>query len=398
LSSGERRRAVIAGALVGRPSLLLLDEPMSGLDPLARREFAAIIRCLRLEAGMGIVLVCHSLEEALSVADRLVVMDRGTIVFDGNRADLIRHSDSFPRWGLTLPVGLQFLEALRCSQTGVGGRGTEDSGRRLPPSPPIPDPRPPDGISPLHRLDPRTKFIAGLVLTAGLFAAGSYLPLLSLAFFAAFLCWLSRFPLRSAIGSLKPILLVLAGASFLHLFASQGPYYAELGPLRLSQPGLVEAGLVDLRLATIMILAALLTWTTSPMAMAEGVERLLSPLARIGVPIRDLSLMVGIALRFVPTLKAELQRLVKVQAARGVDFSQGNLIRRARKLAPLVIPLIVTTMERSDELAIAMESRCYNGQVRSRFYQLRLTGLDVAILIGCLVFLAGLLAASRQGL
>ncbi|MDO8670008.1 MAG: energy-coupling factor transporter ATPase [Dehalococcoidia bacterium] len=397
LSGGERRRAAIAGALVGCPSILLLDEPMSGLDPLARLELAAIIRSLRAEAGMGIVLVSHSLEEALSVADRLIVMDRGTIAFDGSPDDLFRQAESLTRWGLQLPIVFQFVESLRESEKGFRGLGSGVGGRALPSLLPTPDPRPLVVTSTLHRLDPRTKLLVGLTLTAGLFAANTYPPLLALALVAPLLCRLSRYPLMSVLGSLRPILMVLVGASFLHLFASPGPYYAEFGPFKLSQPGVAEAGMVDLRLASFMIIAALLTWTTSPMAMAEGVERLLSPLARFGVPIRDLSMMVGIALRFVPTLTSELQRLVKVQSARGVDFSQGGLIRRARKLAPLVIPLIITTMERSDELAIAMESRCYSGQVRSRFYQLRFTGLDFVILAGCLVYLSGLLVASRFG-
>ncbi|MBI2864081.1 MAG: ATP-binding cassette domain-containing protein [Chloroflexi bacterium] len=386
LSGGERRKVAIAGALVASPSLLLMDEPMSGLDPLARREFVATIRRLRLEADMGVVVVTHSLAEAMAVADRVMVLEQGTVVLDSS-------PDELSQW---LVAGGQSAGVRRWGS--LSDPAATDLCPRTPdPKPLTPNPQPlllgqmVPGNSLLHSLDPRAKFLASLVLTAGFFLAGTYPPLLALSLVTALLCASSRLSLRSVIGSLRPILLTVVGASVLHLFASPGPYLVALGPVKISQAGLAEAGMVDLRLASFVVIAALMSWTTSPTALAEGLERLLSPLNRLKVPVGDLAMMVGIALRFVPTLVTEMQRLMKAQRARGVDFSQGSLPRRLRKLAPLVIPLIVSTMERGEELAVAMESRCYDGRRRSRFYRLQLTGMDAGVVLGSVGLVTGLL-------
>ncbi|TAK31044.1 MAG: energy-coupling factor transporter transmembrane protein EcfT [Chloroflexota bacterium] len=243
----------------------------------------------------------------------------------------------------------------------------------------------------LHRLDPRTKFLVGLMLTTGLFAAGTFPSLLILTGLVALLCGLSRLPLKSIVQSLRPIMMVVAATSLLHLIGSPEPSLVEFGPVKLSQSGLEEAGMVSLRLASILVTAALISWTTAPMAMADGLERMLSPLCRVGIPVREIAVMVGIALRFVPTLVSELQRLMKAQAARGVDISGGSPLRRARDLALLVIPLIVATMERADELSVAMESRCYPGRTRSRFRQLQMTAMDAGVLVLCFSLVAGVL-------
>lgn len=247
----------------------------------------------------------------------------------------------------------------------------------------------------LHRLDPRTKLLCSAIVTAGLFTTNTYQSLLVLAVLAALLCAVAQLPPRQVARSLRPMLAIIVGASFLHLFASPGPYLFELGPLKLSQPGLVEAGLVDLRLSTVLVIGVLLSSTTSPMALAQGLELLLSPLARFGLPIYELATMVSIAFRFVPTFFSELEKLTKAQAARGVDFSTGSFVHRAQELAPLGIPLIVATMQRSDELALAMEARCFPGRNRSRFHELRMTVVDRIALVSCVGIVAMLLLYVR---
>jgi len=227
--------------------------------------------------------------------------------------------------------------------------------------------------SPLHRLDPRTKFLATAALMMALLATEGFSPLLLASPFVALLIALSRVPVGMVLKNLRPFLWLFFFTIALHALLTPG---ATLWRLPwLDRPVTVEGvqlGLFfSLRLAAVVLIASLLTLTTTPMELTDGLESLLSPLRRFGFPAHELAMMVSIALRFIPVLVEEAERLHKAQLARGADFG-GNPLRRVRNLLPLLVPLFLSAFARADRLALAMESRCYRGgEGRTRYRELR---------------------------
>ncbi|MDR5709193.1 MAG: energy-coupling factor transporter transmembrane component T [Armatimonadota bacterium] len=234
--------------------------------------------------------------------------------------------------------------------------------------------------SPVHRLDPRTKLLTTTAFMVALFLVRSFW---GFAVFAAFLgvtLALAQIPVGFALRSLRPVLFLLLLALVLQLFFGApegGTVLVRLGPLVATREGLIQGLFVTARLVLLIVGTSLLTYTTSPVAIADGLERLLNPLRRVGVPAHELAMMMTIALRFIPTLVEETEKIIKAQMGRGADFQSGGPLRRARALLPVLIPLFVSAFRRAEELALAMEARCYRGgEGRTRMKQLRYTSHD----------------------
>ncbi len=235
--------------------------------------------------------------------------------------------------------------------------------------------------SPVHRLDPRTKIVSATGLLVGLFFVPSFQ---GFALFAAGVLGtlvLAQVPLGYALRGLRPIAVLLLLTVVLNTFFAAGeptPELFRLGPLVATQGGLRTAAFVGLRLILLVAVTSLLTFTTSPVELTDGLEWLLRPFRRIGVPAHELAMMMTIALRFIPTLLEETEKIMKAQMARGAEFGSGNIVQRARAFVPVLVPLMVSAFRRSEELALAMEARCYHGgEGRTRMKALRARAADL---------------------
>ena len=249
--------------------------------------------------------------------------------------------------------------------------------------------------SPLHTLDPRAKILATTVLVLGLFLVDSIAGFLVVASAVAGLVAASGIPAGSFLRILRPVAFIVAlTVLFQVLFSREGATLVEWGPLEVHSGGLRLGLFLGLRILLLVSAAGLLTATTAPVAVADGIEDLLSPLKRLRFPAHEVAMMMTIALRFIPTLGEEAEKITKAQAARGADFSKGGPLRRARALVPVLVPLTVGAFRRADELADAMESRGYRGgEGRTRYRELRFRTRDaLALTVTVLILLAGILA------
>lgn len=235
------------------------------------------------------------------------------------------------------------------------------------------------GDSIIHRLDPRTKLIASIWFILLIFMASfwwSYLVLIGLVLLAALI---SEIPLRYYINGLKPLtMLILITVLFQLIFSQGGTTVFELGFINITVEGLINAVKIILRFVLIVFMSTILTLTTTPLEIADGIEALLRPLKRFKVPVQEIALILSIALRFVPTLMQETEKIMNAQRARGVDFSSGSLVERMKKVVPLLIPLFISSIDRADQLAVAMTARGYRGgDHRTKLRQLAWSKNDV---------------------
>jgi energy-coupling factor transport system permease protein len=246
------------------------------------------------------------------------------------------------------------------------------------------------GQSVVHRLDPRTKLVLTLVYIVALFAA-KWIYSYGLMLVVLVTCiLLSEINIKTILRSVKPLVIVIVFTFILNmLFTRSGDKLVSFWIIAITTDGVRIAVTMIVRLVMLIIGTFMLTYTTSPIALTDGLEHLLSPLKKIRVPVHELSMMMSIALRFIPTLIEETDRIISAQKARGADFESGNLIRRAKAMLPILVPLFISAFRRADELAVAMESRCYHGgEGRTRMKQLKMKSRDiVALLLG-----AGVLA------
>jgi energy-coupling factor transport system permease protein len=238
--------------------------------------------------------------------------------------------------------------------------------------------------SAVHRLDPRTKILATVFLLALLFALREFAGLAVLTAFLAVVALIARIGFRYLLRGLRPLLWLLVFAVVLQVFFGEpgGHPVAEWGPVVVTRENLSQAAFYGWRLLLLVLDTTLMTLVTSPMEFTDGLERLLRPLRRVGVPAHDLAMMMTIALRFIPTLLEEAERIMKAQMARGAEFARGSLPARARALLPLLVPLFVSAFRRADALAVAMEARCYRGgEQRTRMRALELHIRDAVALV-----------------
>ena len=255
------------------------------------------------------------------------------------------------------------------------------------------------GDTVVHRLDPRTKLILVVVYIVALFCAKSWVSYALMALFLIVCMGLSRIRPGVIVKGLKPLLFIIVLTGLLNMFYTPGRELVHFWIFTITYEGLRNAIFMISRIVMLIFGTFLLTYTTSPIALTDAMELLMSPLKRIKVPVHELSMMMCIALRFIPTLISETDKIISAQKARGADFESGNLLRRAKALIPILVPLFISAFRRADELAVAMESRCYQGgKGRTRMKQLRMQRRDyIALLIG-LALLAAVIVLRRHGL
>ena len=253
------------------------------------------------------------------------------------------------------------------------------------------------GNTVIHRLDPRTKLLWVVLFIVGLFQANGWAGYALVLLVTVLVMALGHIRPKNIFKGLRPMLFIIILTAALNLFYTSGT------PVRpgwiVTWEGIARAVKMILRIVLLIAGTFLLTYTTSPMALTDGMERLLSPLKKLHFPVHEMTLMMSMALRFIPTLIEETDKIMSAQKARGADFENGNLIQRARALLPILVPLFVSAFRRADELAVAMESRCYHGgEGRTRMKQLRMASRDwIALALGVLL-LAAVIVLKRFGL
>lgn len=213
----------------------------------------------------------------------------------------------------------------------------------------------------LHRMDPRTKLFGTLVFIISLFVANSLLAYAVATVALAGAIWLSKVPFKFIVRGLKAIVFLLLISVSFNLFLTPGTVLFQIGFLKLTWEGLRMAGFMALRLVYLVIGSSIMTLTTTPNELTDGLEKSLGFLNKIGVPVHEVSMMMSIALRFIPILVEETDKIMKAQMARGADFENGNLIQKAKAMVPLLVPLFISAFRRATDLAMAMEARCYHG-------------------------------------
>lgn len=249
--------------------------------------------------------------------------------------------------------------------------------------------------STIHHLDPRVKILLSGILIVVLFVVQDWISFFLLGAFIILMTVAAKIPIAYIGKSLKPILFLLVFTLILQIFFTPGEYLWEYGFLHISREGLTRGLFIIVRLCLLILATALLTLTTSPVELTDGLESLLSPFKKFGFPAHELAMMMTIAIRFIPTLMEEADRIIKAQQARGADFETGSLLQRAKNLIPLLVPLFINSFKRADDLAIAMESRCYRGGIgRTRLRVLCFQKTDYLFLTGSLVFIAAVIVCS----
>ena len=256
------------------------------------------------------------------------------------------------------------------------------------------------GKSVIHLLDPRTKLIMLVVYIVGLFVASSWISYAVMLVFLVTVIAISTIPVKNILRGLKPLLFILVFTGLLNLlFTDTGNVLVSFWVITITDDGLIRAFFMMARILMLISGTFLLTYTTSPIALTDGLEKLLSPLKVIKVPVHELSMMMCIALRFIPTLIEETDKIMCAQKARGADFETGNLLQRAKALVPILVPLFISAFRRADELATAMECRCYQGgEGRSKMKMLRYTRRDYLAFLTGVVMIAVVIVLVNFGL
>lgn len=248
--------------------------------------------------------------------------------------------------------------------------------------------------STVHELDPRLKIIITFAYIVSLFLIEIFPMYILVVLFLALTIGFSKVPIKFVLKGLKPIFVIILITFFINLFMTPGEEIFRLFFLKVTKEGIYQAGFMALRLILLIMGTSILTLTTSPILLTDGIERLLNPFKKVGLPAHELAMMMTIALRFIPTLMEETEKIMKAQKARGADFESGNIINRAKNLIPLLVPLFISAFRRADELAMAMESRCYRGgENRTRMRQLVYRKNDYIALVIFLVYFSAIIAS-----
>lgn len=249
------------------------------------------------------------------------------------------------------------------------------------------------GDSFLHRLDPRTKMIGTLLLMIALFIANEPAIFLGVALLIFAIIAASQVPLSFYLRGLKPLIFILLFTALIQMFLTPGEVIWSWRFLSVTMEGVRLAFFMCSRLILLLLLTSVLTLTTTPLALTDAIETLLNPFRRVGVPAHELAMMMTIALRFIPTLIDETEKIMKAQKSRGADFSTGSLTERAKALLPILVPLFLSAFQRADDLAMAMEARAYRGgEGRTRLQELAYAKKDYLTQIFLLLFLGAVVA------
>ena len=248
------------------------------------------------------------------------------------------------------------------------------------------------GSSWIHKLDPRVKIMATILYIVALFVVDDFIGFAIAAAGLASVIIISKVPLSYILRGLKPVFLIISFTLIINMFMIKGEVLASFWIFEITREGLRTAIFMAIRLILLIIGSSLLTLTTKPISLTDGIEALLSPFKKIGLPAHDLAMMMTIALRFIPTLMEETDKIMKAQQARGADFESGNLMSRAKALIPILVPLFISAFRIAHDLAMAMEARCYGCDIkRTRMNGMKFAGRDVAASILYVLFLAAII-------
>lgn len=252
------------------------------------------------------------------------------------------------------------------------------------------------GDSIVHRLDPRSKLLAVFIFIIVIFLADNFISYGMITIFVAAAIMLSRVPFAFVLRGLKFILILVIITFLLHLFLTkEGDVIYQIGSWNIYSEGLIQGTFISLRLLYLVIFTSLLTLTTTPIEITDGLESLMNPLKRLRVPVHEFALMMSIALRFIPTLLEEAEKIMKAQSARGVDFTSGPFKERLKSIVPLLIPLFVSSFKRAEDLALAMEARGYRGGEGRTKLRILTWGMKENVLMLLLALLTGALVWFR---
>ena len=247
--------------------------------------------------------------------------------------------------------------------------------------------------SPIHRLDPRLKIIGVLLYIVSLFVVRDFGGFIIAALALEVVILMSRVPLRYILRGMKPVMIIICFTLIVNLFTIPGEVIAHIWKFTITVEGVRTAAFMGIRLTLLIIGSSLLTFTTRPIHLTDGIESLLSPFKKVGLPAHELAMMMSIALRFIPTLLEETDKVMKAQQARGADFETGNILRRAKALIPILVPLFISAFRIAQDLAMAMEARCYgSGIKRTRMNEIRFDRRDVIATIIIAAYLAAIIA------
>lgn len=249
------------------------------------------------------------------------------------------------------------------------------------------------GKSVLHRMDPRMKLVLTFGLIVIIFLCFNFFNLALMAAFTVMAVILSSVPFKMILKSIKPVIVVLIFTALLNIFYTKGgETYFSFWKIEITEKGINTAIFTMIRIVILVVISSLLTYTTTPTMLTDGLERLLSPLKIFHIKVNTLAMMMTLALRFIPTLIEETERIMNAQKARGADLETGGIIQRAKALVPIFIPLMVSSFRRAYDLALAMTCRCYTGgDGRTRMKQMKLSARDIIALLICLCLLAGVI-------
>ena len=256
------------------------------------------------------------------------------------------------------------------------------------------------GNSVIHRLDPRTKLVGLIVYIIALFTAGNWVSYGVMLVFLVGMVVLSTIPVKALFKGMKPLVFVLIFTGLLNLLFTGGEtVLVTIWKINITLEGIIRAFFMVTRILMLISATFLMTYTTSPIQLTDGLESLLSPLKKIRVPVHELAMMMCIALRFIPTLIEETDKIISAQKARGADFETGSIFKRVRALVPILVPLFISAFRRADELATAMECRCYQGgEGRTKMKLLRYRRRDYLAYLTQIVLLAGVIVVASFGL
>lgn len=245
------------------------------------------------------------------------------------------------------------------------------------------------GNSVVHKMDARMKIVLLFLLIVSIFICKNLISLLFVILCAVALVFISKIPFKTVLKSIKPLAIIILITSVLNLFYGKGDALVQLGRLKITLDGIETAVFMAVRIITLVVISSLLTYTTSPTSLTDALERLLKPLTFIKIDVHSLAMTMTIALRFIPTLVEEIEKIMAAQKSRGADMESGNLIHRAKALIPVLIPLFISSFRRASELAYAMECRCYRGgEGRTKMKVMKLSARDFAALAVIIIIMA----------
>lgn len=244
------------------------------------------------------------------------------------------------------------------------------------------------GNSIVHKLDPRMKIILIFLLIVSIFICKNIAGLGAIILFSVILVLISKIPFKTVLKSIKPLVVIILLTAVLNIFYGKGDALVQLGKLKITADGIETAVFMAVRIITLVVISSLLTYTTSPTELTDALERLLKPLKLIKIDVHSIAMTMTIALRFIPTLIEEIEKIMSAQKSRGADLESGSLIHRAKALIPFLIPLFVSAFRRAGELAYAMECRCYHGgEGRTKMKVMKLSARDFLSLAAVILFM-----------